>query len=97
MSLALMEAALETGAVRCELQTWAHPGDAIGDGMKSPEGPGGVARTGGAAVDIVHKRLKRQASISKPVSAELAGWLQGLALMVLGMVLSVLSGWNKPE
>lgn len=82
MSLALMEAALEAGMVSCELLTWSHV----------TEGPAKQRDRAAAAVNVAQRRMERQASIAKLVSTEMAGWVQGLALMVIGMLLSIFFG-----
>jgi hypothetical protein len=41
--------------------------------------------------------MDRQASISRPVSSEVAAWFQGLVLMLIGMLLSIFFGWNKSD
>ena len=84
MSLALMEAALETGMVSCELLVWS-----------AAEVPGKQRDRAAAAVHVAQRRMDRQASISKLVSTEMAGWVQGLALMVIGMLLSICLGLRR--
>ena len=87
MSLALMEAALEAGMVSCELLTWS----------AAAEAPGKQLDRAAAAVSVAQRRMDRQASIAKLVSTEMAGWVQGLALMVIGMLLSIFLGLHRNQ
>lgn len=80
-----MEAALETGMVGCELLTWSTVN----------EGPEKTRDQAAAAVNVAQRRMERQASISKLVSTEMAGWVQGLALLVVGMLLTIFFGLHR--
>ena len=80
-----MEAALETGMVGCELLTWSTVN----------EGPEKTQDQAAAAVNVAQRRMERQASISKLVSTEMAGWVQGLALLVVGMLLTIFFGLHR--
>lgn len=84
MSLALMEAALDRGMVNCELLTWS----------VAPQVDGKQRDRAAAAVSVAQRRMERQASIAKLVSTEMAGWVQGLLLLVTGMLLSIFLGWH---
>ena len=70
--------------VSCELLVWS-----------AAEVPGKQRDRAAAAVHVAQRRMDRQASISKLVSTEMAGWVQGLALMVIGMLLSICLGLRR--
>lgn len=80
-----MEAALESGMVGCELLTFS----------QAAEGPGKERDRAAAAVNVAQRRMERQASIAKLVTTEMAGWVQGLVLLVIGMLLSIFLAMRK--
>jgi hypothetical protein len=95
LSMALMEAALESGVATCEMLVFKRPAD--GAAETHEPAVSSSRSTSAAAVDVARRRMDRQASISRPVSSEVAAWFQGLVLMLIGMLLSIFFGWNKSD
>jgi hypothetical protein len=94
LSLALLEAAFELGHAQCELLTFTP----AADGMAAREGVAGAAaqeQMQARAVAVTQARLAHHGSVSRPVSSEAAVWVQALALMLFGLLLSFLTGWNR--
>lgn len=86
-----MEAALEVGHVQCELLTFTLPPAA-----ERAQGAVAEALMRERAVAVTQARMGHHAALSRPVSGEAAAWAQALLLMLLGYLLSYLSGWSRP-